>query len=71
MAVTIYGVVAVSFMMVMYAPESRSRHLVPAYALSSGYVFLAGTWPFGIAEAVSTLVALRRHFTARLEVTPG
>ena len=33
MAVTIYGVVAVSFMMVMYTLESRSRHFIAAFAL--------------------------------------
>lgn len=66
MAVTIYGVCAVSFMMVMYALESRSRYFIAAFALgcalSSSYGFLAGTWPFGVVEAVWTLVALRRYF---------
>jgi hypothetical protein len=60
--VTIYGVVAVSFMMAMYAFESRSRHFVAAFALgcalSSSYGFLAGTWPFGVIEGVWTFVAL-------------
>lgn len=67
--VTIYGVCAVSFMMVMYALESRSRHFVAAFALgcalSSSYGFLAGTWPFGVVEAVWTLVALRRYWASR------
>lgn len=52
-------------MMTMYALESRSRHFVAAFALgcalSSSYGFLAGTWPFGLVEAVWTLVALRRY----------
>ncbi len=65
MAITIYGVVAVTFMMVMYALESRSRHFIAAFALgcalSSSYGLLAGTWPFGVVEAVWTLVALRRY----------
>ena len=65
MAVTIYGVTAVSFMMVMYAFDSRSRHFIAAFALgcalSSSYGFLAGTWPFGVVEGVWTLVALRRY----------
>lgn len=69
MTVTIYGVCAVSFMMVMYALESRSRHFIAAFALgcalSSGYGFLAGTWPFGVVEAVWTLVALRRYVRTR------
>ncbi|MBV9661618.1 MAG: hypothetical protein JO337_10725 [Acidimicrobiales bacterium] len=67
MAVTVYGVCAVSFMMVMYALESHSRHFIAAFglgcALSSSYGFLAGTWPFGVVEAVWTVVALRRYLT--------
>ena len=69
MAVTIYGVCAVSFMMVMYALESRSRHFVAAFALgcalSSSYGFLAGTWPFGVVEGVWTVVAFRRYWLTR------
>ena len=69
MALTIYGALAVGFMMVMYALESRSRHFVAAFALgcalSSSYGFLAGTWPFGVVEAVWTLVALRRYHSTR------
>lgn len=68
MAVTIYGVCAVSFMMLMYALESRSRHFVAAFALgcalSSSYGFLAGTWPFGVVEGVWTLIAVRRYWTS-------
>lgn len=69
MAVTIYGVIAVTFMMVMYALESRSRHFIAAFALgcalSSSYGFLAGTWPFGVVEGVWTFVALRRYHSTR------
>jgi len=68
MTITVYGVIAVSFMMVMYALESRSRHFVAAFALgcalSSSYGFLAGTWPFGVVEGVWTFVALRRYLSA-------
>ena len=62
MVVTIYGVVALTFMMAMYALETRSRRFIAAFALgcalSSSYGFLAGTWPFGTVEAVWCLVAL-------------
>ncbi len=65
MAVTVYGVVAVTFMMAMYALEHRSRRFIAAFAfgcaLSSSYGFLAGTWPFGVVEGVWTLVAIRRY----------
>jgi hypothetical protein len=67
-AITIYGVCAVTFMMVMYALEAKSRHFIAAFALgcalSSAYGFLAHTWPFGIVEAIWTFVALRRYFAS-------
>lgn len=62
---TIYGACSVTFMMVMYALEARHRGFVLAFALgcalSSSYGFLSGTWPFGVVEAVWTLIALRRY----------
>ena len=65
MAVTIYGVCAVSFMMAMYALESRHRGFVLAFAggcvLSSAYGFLSGAWPFGVVELVWSGIALRRY----------
>jgi hypothetical protein len=63
--ITVYGVCAVSFMMAMYALEARGRHYVALFAvgclLSSAYGFLSGAWPFGIVEAIWSLVALRRY----------
>jgi hypothetical protein len=65
MAVTIFGVVAVSFMMSMYALEDRHRGFVLAFAfgclLSSAYGFLSGAWPFGVVEAIWSLIAVRRY----------
>ena len=59
MAVTIYGVCALTFMMGMYALEGRGRGFVLAFALgcalSSSYGFLSGAWPFGVVEAIWTL----------------
>ncbi len=75
MGLTIYGAVAVTFMMLMYALESKSRHFVAAFALgcalSSSYGFLAGTWPFGVVEGVWTLVALRRYYSTRPAAAAG
>jgi len=66
---TLYGVVALTFMMAMYALEGRHRGYIAAFALgcalSSAYGFAAGTWPFGVVEAIWTLVALRRFQRAR------
>ena len=63
-AVTVYGVCAVSFMMVMYALEKRGRRFILLFAagclLSSAYGFLSGAWPFGVVEAVWSIIAVRR-----------
>ena len=67
--VTVYGVLAVSFMMLMYALESRGRRFVLAFALgcllSSAYGFLSGAWPFGVVELVWSGVAVRRYKSLR------
>lgn len=66
---TAYGAAAVTFMMLMYALERRGPGFVAAFAcgcaLSSSYGFLAGTWPFGVVEAVWALIALRRYLDLR------
>lgn len=65
MVITLYGVGAVTFMMVMYALETKHRRYVVGFAvgclLSSLYGFLAGAWPFGVVEIVWSAVALRRY----------
>jgi len=59
-----FGLFAVSAMMISYALESRSRWFILAFSascfLGSIYGFLQGAWPFGIVEAIWSLVALRR-----------
>ena len=71
-AVTVYGVAAVGFMMVMYALETRHSRYVLGFALgcvlSSLYGFLAGAWPFGVVELVWAGVAVARW---RRRVTRG
>ena len=61
---TIFGVLALTFMMAMYGLESRGRIFVLAFALgcalSSAYGFLSGAWPFGAVEAVWVVLAVRR-----------
>ncbi len=63
-AITAFGVVAVTLMMVTYALERRHRAftLVFAFAclLSSVYGFLAGSWPFGVVEVIWCGVAVRK-----------
>jgi len=66
--VTIYGVCAVSFMMLMYALERRGRRFIAGFALgcllSSLYGFLAGAWPFGVVEIIWSGVALQRYLAS-------
>jgi len=63
--ITLYGVVAVSFMMTMYALEKRGPWFIALFALgcllSSIYGFVSGAWPFGVVEAIWAVVAFRRY----------
>ena len=63
-ALTLFGALAVTAMLVFYAVEERSPLFVllfaGACAASSAYGFLQGAWPFGVVEAVWTGVAVRR-----------
>jgi hypothetical protein len=67
--VTIYGVIVVGFMMTMYALEHRHRLFILAFGagclLSSSYGFLSGAWPFGVVEAIWTVIAVRRFRAGR------
>ena len=61
---TLFGLFAVTLMLVTYAIEERSHWFVLAFAaacaLGSAYGFLQGAWPFGLVEAIWAMVALRR-----------
>ncbi len=66
---TVFGLFAVTAMLVTYALEDRSRWFILAFAfacaLGSIYGFLQGAWPFGAVEAIWALVAGRRFWLAR------
>ena len=68
-ALTAFGLFAVSAMLVCSAFEHRSRWFVLGFAaacgLGSAYGFLQGAWPFGVVEAIWSVVALRRWWSAR------
>jgi hypothetical protein len=61
---TIFGLFAVTAMLVCYALEKRNKSFILAFAgsclLGSAYGFLQGAWPFGLVEAVWSGVAVRR-----------
>ncbi len=65
MTLTIFGIVVLTFMMAMYTLERRGPPFVLAFALGCGlsslYGFLSGAWPFGVVEAIWTVIALHRY----------
>ncbi len=67
-ALTAFGLLAVTLMVVCYALEARSRWYVLGFAgacvLGSIYGFLQGAWPFGVVEAIWAAIALRRWANA-------
>ena len=76
---SIFGLFAVTCMLVTYALEKRGAWFILLFALScvmgSVYGFLQGAWPFGLVEAVWSAVAVRRwwhvrHLTLRQSANP-
>ena len=65
---TIFGLFAVTAMLVCYTLEKRSHWFILGFALAcllgSAYGFLQGAWPFGLIEFIWALVALGRWRTA-------
>jgi hypothetical protein len=66
---SLFGLLAVTAMLVFYALEKRSPWFIFAFAgacvMASIYGFLQGAWPFGLVEAVWSIVALRRWWLAK------
>ena len=71
---TLFGLFAVTAMLVFYALEKHSPWFILAFAwacaLGSIYGFLQGAWPFGLVEAIWSLVAARRWWLQREQQTP-
>ena len=61
---TVFGLIAVSLMLVFYALEDRSAWFILAFAgacvLASAYGFMQGAWPFGVVESIWAGVAVAR-----------
>jgi hypothetical protein len=64
-----FGLFAVTAMLVTYALEARRDWFILAFAfacaLGSVYGFLQGAWPFGLVEAIWSVVAIRRWWLKR------
>jgi hypothetical protein len=61
---TVFGAAAVSTMALAYALEKRHRAFIALFAcacgLSSAYGFMIGSLPFGVVEALWSVIALQR-----------
>jgi len=61
---TLFGLLALTAMLVFYALEDRSPWFILALAgaclLASVYGFLQGAWPFGLIEVIWAAVAVWR-----------
>lgn len=68
-SLTLFGLFAVTAMLVCYALEKRSYWFTLGFAvaclLGSIYGFLQGAWPFGVVEMIWAFVALHRWNSAR------
>ena len=73
-ALTVFGLIAVTAMLIFYSLEEPHPLYIlgfaAACALGSAYGFLQGAWPFGVVEAVWTLVAVRRWRLKRRSEPP-
>jgi hypothetical protein len=67
---TVFGLFAVTAMLIFYALERRSQWFILAFAgscvMASAYGFLQGAWPFGLVEAIWSGIAARRWWLVRL-----
>jgi len=66
---TVFGLISVTAGLIFYALEYRSHWFILAFAiacvLGSIYGFLQGAWPFGLVEAIWSIVAVRRWLVTK------
>jgi hypothetical protein len=74
-ALTLFGLAAVTAMLLFYTFEDASPWCVLGFAIScalaSLYGFLQGAWPFGVVEGIWTVIALKRWQKRRLAGKPA
>ena len=63
-ALTLFGVTALTVMLICYALERKSPWFTFGMALAcvaaAAYGFLQGTWPFGVLEVIWSAIAFVR-----------
>lgn len=66
---TLFGLVAVSAMLIFYALEDSAHPFILGFAVAclmgSAYGFLQGAWPFGLVEGIWTIIAVRKWLRKR------
>jgi hypothetical protein len=71
----LFGLLAVTVMVVSYALERRSPRFILLFAVScllaSTYGFLQGAWPFGAVESVWCVIALKRWWSTVKRLASG
>ncbi|MEO7684276.1 MAG: hypothetical protein ABIU86_10135 [Gemmatimonadaceae bacterium] len=65
----LFGIVAVTVMVIAYALESRSATFVLIFAVAclaaAAYAFVIRSWPFAAVETIWSVIAFRRWFNRR------
>jgi hypothetical protein len=68
-ALTLFGLLAVSTMLLFYSLEESAPVFVLCFAgscfMGSAYGFLQGAWPFGVVEGIWGIVAIRKWLRRR------
>jgi len=63
-ALSLFGLLAVTLMLIFYALEDKSSWSILAFSgaciLGSIYGFLQGAWPFGLVEGVWAVIAIHK-----------
>lgn len=68
-ALSLFGLAAVGASLLCYTMEAKSPWWTLGFAAANlaaaAYGFLQGAWPFGVVEAIWSVVALRRWWLKR------
>ncbi len=66
--IELFGIIAIATMVVSYALENRGRIFIAIFAvgcaMAATYAWLIGSYPFLIAEALWSVIALWRWYGA-------